>query len=43
MDTTSKGNDEGYSVSFAPDQVIIPGYHKKNEIGFQKDIDKFVK
>ena len=39
----AKGYPDEYSVTFAPDQVVVPGYHKKNEIGFQKDIDRFVK
>nr|4MIH_A Chain A, Pyranose 2-oxidase [Phanerodontia chrysosporium]4MIH_B Chain B, Pyranose 2-oxidase [Phanerodontia chrysosporium]4MIH_C Chain C, Pyranose 2-oxidase [Phanerodontia chrysosporium]4MIH_D Chain D, Pyranose 2-oxidase [Phanerodontia chrysosporium]4MIH_E Chain E, Pyranose 2-oxidase [Phanerodontia chrysosporium]4MIH_F Chain F, Pyranose 2-oxidase [Phanerodontia chrysosporium]4MIH_G Chain G, Pyranose 2-oxidase [Phanerodontia chrysosporium]4MIH_H Chain H, Pyranose 2-oxidase [Phanerodontia ch len=30
------------SVQFGPGQVPIPGYHKKNEIEYQKDIDRFV-
>ena len=30
-------------MTFAPNQVVVPGYHKKNEIEYQKDIDRFVK
>jgi pyranose oxidase len=30
------------TVQFAPGNVMVPGYHKKNEIDFQKDIDRFV-
>jgi pyranose oxidase len=30
------------TVQFAPDHAIVPGYHKKNQIEYQKDIDRFV-
>lgn len=36
-------NDETYAVNFEEGYVKVPGYHKKNEIEYQKDIDRFVK
>ncbi|GJE91247.1 pyranose 2-oxidase [Phanerochaete sordida] len=40
--TSKPMKGENRSVQFAPGQVPIPGYHKKNEIEYQKDIDRFV-
>lgn len=39
---SAAGHSDEYSVTFAPNQVVVPGYHKKNEIEYQKDIDRFV-
>ncbi|KAK7684941.1 Pyranose 2-oxidase [Cerrena zonata] len=36
-------HDETYSANFEPGYIKVPGYHKKNEIEYQKDIDRFVK
>jgi pyranose oxidase len=43
VSSDGKQASDQYSVTFAPDQVVVPGYHKKNEIEYQKDIDRFVK
>ncbi|KAJ3537891.1 hypothetical protein NM688_g6602 [Phlebia brevispora] len=31
-----------HTVEFPSGHVLIPGYHKKNQIDYQKDIDRFV-
>ena len=36
-------HEETYAANFEPGFIKIPGYHKKNEIEYQKDIDRFVK
>ncbi|CAL1708625.1 unnamed protein product [Somion occarium] len=40
--TAHSGHDETFSANFEPGFVKVPGYHKKNEIEYQKDIDRFV-